>query len=66
MPQPCCVVGCSIRKVKGTKLSFYPIPSGTTAFEKKRREDWMKKTDHRNKISRNIFSISRGKADIIL
>ena len=45
MPQPCCVVGCSDRKVKGTKLPFYPIPSGTTAFEKKRREDWLKKTD---------------------
>ena len=26
------VVGCTIRKVKGTKLSFYPIPSGTNAF----------------------------------
>ena len=37
MPQSCCVVDCSDRKVKGSKLSFYAIPSGTTAFEKKRR-----------------------------
>ena len=37
MPQSCYVVGCTNRKVKGTKLSFYPIPSGTTAYEKKRR-----------------------------
>ena len=39
MPQSCRVVGCSNRKMKGTKLSFYPIPFETTAFEKKRKED---------------------------
>ena len=43
MPQSYCVVGCSNRKMKGTKLSLYPIPSGTTAFEKKRKEDWLRK-----------------------
>ena len=45
MSQSCCAVDCSIRKLKGTKLSFYSIPSGTTAFDKKRREDWLRKID---------------------
>ena len=48
MPQSCCVVGCTNRKANGTKLAFYPIPSGTTAFEKKRREDWLRKIDRKN------------------
>ena len=44
MPDSCCVVGCTNRIVKETTLSFYPTPSGTNAFEKKREEktDWGK------------------------
>ena len=53
MPQFCCVVGCTNRKVKGTKLVFYPIPSGTTVFEKKRREDWLKKIDRKDWDDKN-------------
>ena len=29
--------------MKGTKLSFYPIPSAATVFEIKGREDWLRK-----------------------
>ena len=48
MPQSCCVVGCTSRKVRETKLAFYPIPPGTTAFEKKRREDWLREIDRKD------------------
>ena len=53
MPQSCCVVGCTNRKVKGTKPAFYPIPSGTTVFEKKRGEDWLRKIDHKDWDNKN-------------
>ena len=48
MSQSCCVVGCSNRKEKRSKLLSYAIPSGTNAFEIKRREDWLRKIDRKD------------------
>ena len=45
MPQSCCVVGCTNRKSKGKKLSFYQLHSGSSAIEKRRRIDWLKNLD---------------------
>ena len=59
MPQSCCVVECSNRKVKGSKLSFYAIPSGTTAFDKKRREDWLRKIDRKDWDDKNEWPYER-------
>ena len=59
MPQPSCVVGCTNREVKRTKLAFSPIPSGTTAFEKKRREDWLMKIDRKDLNDKNEWPYER-------
>ena len=48
MPQSCCVVGCTNRKSKGVKLWFYPVHSGSSTIKKRRRKDWLKKTDQKN------------------
>ena len=42
MPESCCGVGCSQRRVKGCGIPFYRIPKGKTPFEARRRQDWIK------------------------
>ena len=42
MPQSCCAVGCSQRRIKGCGIPFYRTPIGKTAFEALRRRDWIK------------------------
>ena len=59
MPQSCHVVGCSNRKMKGTKLSFYPIPFETTAFEKKRKEDWLRRIGRKDWNDKNEWPHER-------
>ena len=42
MPESCCVVGCSQRRVKVCGIPFYRIPKGKTPVEARRRRDWIK------------------------
>ena len=42
MPESCCGVGCSQRRVKGCGIPFYRIPKRKTLFEARRRQDWIK------------------------
>ena len=42
MPESCCAVGCSQRKIKGCGIPFYRISKAKTPFEARRRRDWIK------------------------
>ena len=42
MPESCCAVGCSQRRVKGCGIPFYGISEGKPPFEAQRRQDWIK------------------------
>ena len=59
MPQSCCVVGCTNRKSKGTKLSFYPVPCGSSPIEKRRRTSWLKKIDRKDWDDKTAWSDER-------
>ena len=50
MPDSCCTTGCSNRRISGSSLSFYKIPSGDSEKEKKRRLKWLNAI-HRDKWS---------------
>ena len=39
MPESCCAVGCSQRKVKGCDIPFHRISKGETPFEEEMRLD---------------------------
>ena len=41
MPGSCCALGCSNRRIPGSSLSFYRIPSGDSEKEKERRLKWL-------------------------
>lgn len=41
MPDSCCAVGCSNKRVKGGKLKFYRIPFGHNEESKKLRQLWV-------------------------
>ena len=58
IPQSCCVVDYTNRKSKGTKLSFYPVHSGSSAIEKRRRTDWLKKIDRKYLNDKTAWSSS--------
>ena len=40
MPDSCCAPGCSNRRIPGSSLSFYRIPSGNSEKEKEHRLKW--------------------------
>ena len=42
MPESCCAVGCSQRRVKGCGIPFHRISKRKTLFEARRRRDWIK------------------------
>eukprot|EP00112_Aurelia_sp_Birch-Aquarium-sp1_P012053 Seg253.27 transcript_id=Seg253.27/GoldUCD/mRNA.D3Y31 product="THAP domain-containing protein 4" protein_id=Seg253.27/GoldUCD/D3Y31 len=43
MPRSCCAVGCTNRQVGEKKhVPFYKMPKGSTPFERRRREDWIR------------------------
>ena len=50
MPDSCCNPGCSNRRIPGSSLSFYRIPSGDSEKEKERRLKWLNAI-HRDKWS---------------
>ena len=50
MPDSCCAPGCSNRRIPGSSLSFYRIPSGDSEKEKERKLKWLNAI-HRDKWS---------------
>ena len=58
MPESCCAVGCSQRRVKGCGIRFYRIPKGRKPFEAGRRRDWVKAIN-RDKWSEGQISHAR-------
>ena len=61
MPESCCAVGCSQRRVKGCGIPFYRIPKGKTPFEARhtRRQDWIKAINRPMKWSEEQISHTR-------
>ena len=61
IPSSCCALGCSNRRIPGSSLSFYRIPSGDSEKEKERRLKWLNAI-HRDKWSeeeiRNVWLCS--------
>ena len=41
MPDFCCAAGCSNRRISGSSLNVYRIPSGDLEKEKERRLKWL-------------------------
>ena len=50
MPESCCAPGCSNRRIPGSFLGLYGIPSGDLEKEKDRRLKWLNAI-HRDKWS---------------
>ena len=48
MPDSCRAPGCTNRRIPGSSLSFYRIPSGNSEKEKERRFKWLNAI-HRDK-----------------
>ena len=42
MPDSCCAVGCTNRRIKESQIPFYRIPRSRTPIESKRRQEWIK------------------------
>ena len=59
MPESCCAVACSQRRVKGCGISFYRIPKGKAHFEALRRRDWIKAINSRDQWSEEQISHAR-------